>query len=140
MAQNATPQNDPRSRSWPIFTRRTCTRNTSSTASSTDTVSAACIAIRPLDVVSLFVEQRGEGDLVPERAKRHPGMKVYPTVARRADPGHGQAGGRRRRLYRRARQLSTQREGTDRIPAVPVLSEDGGRVPFERPVCSLFQR
>jgi hypothetical protein len=35
----------------------------------------------PLDVVSLFVEQRGEGDLVPERAKRHPGMKVCPTVA-----------------------------------------------------------
>jgi hypothetical protein len=34
-----------------------------------------------MDVVSLFVEQRGEGDLVPERVERHPGMKVYPTVA-----------------------------------------------------------
>lgn len=33
-----------------------------------------------LEVVSIFVEQRGEGDLVPERAERHPEMKVYPTV------------------------------------------------------------
>lgn len=42
-----------------------------------------------LDVVSLFVEQRGEGDLVPERAKRHPGMKVYPTVAQALTRGTG---------------------------------------------------
>ena len=34
-----------------------------------------------LDIVSIFVEQRGDGDLVPERAKRHPKMKVYNSVA-----------------------------------------------------------
>ena len=35
-----------------------------------------------LQIVSMFVEQRGEGDLVPERARRHPEMKIYPSVAR----------------------------------------------------------
>jgi hypothetical protein len=42
-----------------------------------------------MDVVSIFVEQRGEGDLVPERASRHPGMKVYPTVAQALTRGTG---------------------------------------------------
>lgn len=43
----------------------------------------------PLDVVSLFVEQRGEGDLVPDRTKRHPGMKAYPTIAQALTRGTG---------------------------------------------------
>jgi hypothetical protein len=34
-----------------------------------------------LDVVSIYVEQRGEGDLVPERAERHRNMKVCSSVA-----------------------------------------------------------
>lgn len=42
-----------------------------------------------LDVVSLFVEERGEGDLVPERAARHREMKVYPTVAEALTCGTG---------------------------------------------------
>jgi hypothetical protein len=43
----------------------------------------------PLDVVSLYVEQRGEGDLVPDRTKRHPGMKAYPTIAQALTRGTG---------------------------------------------------
>jgi hypothetical protein len=43
----------------------------------------------PLEVVSLFVEQRGEGDLVPERSKRHPEMKVFPTIAQALTRGTG---------------------------------------------------
>src|SRR5579863_2437088 len=43
----------------------------------------------PLEVVSLFVEQRGEGDLVPERTSRHPGMKVYSTAAQAMTRGTG---------------------------------------------------
>ena len=43
----------------------------------------------PLDVVSLFVEQRGEGDLVPDRTKRHPGMKAYPTIGQALTRGTG---------------------------------------------------
>ncbi len=43
----------------------------------------------PLEVVSIFVEQRGEGDLVPERAKRHPGMKVCSSVADALTRGTG---------------------------------------------------
>jgi len=43
----------------------------------------------PLDVVSLFVEQRGEGDLVPDRTKRHAGMKAYPTIAQALTRGTG---------------------------------------------------
>ena len=35
----------------------------------------------PVDVVSLFVDQAGEGDLSTERAARHPGLKIYPTIA-----------------------------------------------------------
>ena len=35
----------------------------------------------PMDVVSLYVEQVGENDLSSERAKRHPDMKIYPTIA-----------------------------------------------------------
>jgi hypothetical protein len=42
-----------------------------------------------LDVVSLFVEERGEGDLVPERTQRHPAMKVYPTIVQAMTRGTG---------------------------------------------------
>ncbi len=35
----------------------------------------------PMDVVALYVEQVSDGDLSRERAKRHPGMKIYPTIA-----------------------------------------------------------
>src|ERR1039458_6128623 len=34
-----------------------------------------------MDVVSLYVDQRGPGDLAQERADRHPTMKIYPTIA-----------------------------------------------------------
>jgi hypothetical protein len=34
-----------------------------------------------MDVVSLYVDQRGEGDLSQERVDRHPAMKMYPTIA-----------------------------------------------------------
>lgn len=34
-----------------------------------------------MDVVSLYVEQVGENDLSRERASRHSGMKIYPTIA-----------------------------------------------------------
>jgi hypothetical protein len=33
-----------------------------------------------MDVVSLYVDQKGEGDLFQERADRHPEMKLYPTI------------------------------------------------------------
>jgi len=42
-----------------------------------------------LEVVSIYVEQRGEGDLVPERAERHPEMKVYNSVADALTRGTG---------------------------------------------------
>ena len=34
-----------------------------------------------MDVVALYVEQVGENDLSRERARRHPEMKIYPTIA-----------------------------------------------------------
>jgi hypothetical protein len=34
-----------------------------------------------VDVVSLYLDQKPAGDLSGERAKRHPGLKVYPTIA-----------------------------------------------------------
>jgi hypothetical protein len=35
-----------------------------------------------LEIVSLYVDQKPGSDLSRERAERHPGMKVYPTIAR----------------------------------------------------------
>jgi len=35
----------------------------------------------PMDLVSLYVDQVGENDLSRERAKRHPTMKIYPSIA-----------------------------------------------------------
>ena len=34
-----------------------------------------------MDLVSLYVDQVGSNDLSRERASRHPGMKIYPTIA-----------------------------------------------------------
>lgn len=34
-----------------------------------------------MDLVSLYVDQHPNGDLTPDRAKRFPSMKVYPTIA-----------------------------------------------------------
>jgi hypothetical protein len=34
-----------------------------------------------VDVVSLYVDQKREGDLSQERASRHPSLKVFPTIA-----------------------------------------------------------
>jgi hypothetical protein len=36
---------------------------------------------RPMDLVSLYVDQIGKDDLSRERAARHPEMKMYPTIA-----------------------------------------------------------
>jgi hypothetical protein len=35
----------------------------------------------PMDLVSLYVDQVGTGDLSADRAKRFPSMKIYPTIA-----------------------------------------------------------
>jgi len=35
----------------------------------------------PMDLVSLYVDQVKENDLSPERARRFPSMKIYPTIA-----------------------------------------------------------
>jgi hypothetical protein len=42
-----------------------------------------------MDVVSLFVDQAGEGDLSPERAERHPNLKIYPTIQQALTRGTG---------------------------------------------------
>jgi hypothetical protein len=34
----------------------------------------------PMDVVSLYVDQRGPGDIFQERADRHPTMNIYPSI------------------------------------------------------------
>jgi hypothetical protein len=34
-----------------------------------------------VDVVSLYVDQKHEGDLTGERVRRHPGLTAYPTIA-----------------------------------------------------------
>jgi len=34
-----------------------------------------------MDVVSLYIDQRGPGDVFLDRTDRHPQMKIYPTIA-----------------------------------------------------------
>jgi hypothetical protein len=34
-----------------------------------------------MDVVALYVDQRGEGDVFEDRLDRHPSLKLYPTIA-----------------------------------------------------------
>src|SRR5437660_12738164 len=35
----------------------------------------------PMDLVALYVDQRGENDLSQDRAERFPAMRIYPTIA-----------------------------------------------------------
>jgi len=42
-----------------------------------------------VDVVSLYVDQKPSGDLSREREQRHPGLKVYPTIAEALTRGGG---------------------------------------------------
>jgi hypothetical protein len=42
-----------------------------------------------VDIVSLYVAQKPKGDLSGEREKRHPGLKVYPTIAEALVRGTG---------------------------------------------------
>ena len=37
--------------------------------------------VPPMDLASLYVDQRPEGDLTPDRAARFPGIRICPTVA-----------------------------------------------------------
>jgi hypothetical protein len=42
-----------------------------------------------MDLVALYVDQHPNGDLTADRAKRFPGMKVYPTIAEALTGGTG---------------------------------------------------
>ena len=42
-----------------------------------------------MDVVALYVDQKPRGDLSQERAARHPGLTVYPTIAEALTRGTG---------------------------------------------------
>jgi hypothetical protein len=42
-----------------------------------------------VEVVSLYVDQRGPGDIFQDRAYRHPTMKIYPTIAEALTLGTG---------------------------------------------------
>lgn len=43
----------------------------------------------PFDLVALYVDQVGPGDLSRERAARHPSMKIYPSIAEALTCGTG---------------------------------------------------
>jgi len=45
-----------------------------------------------VDIVSLYVDQKPQGDLSREREQRHPGLKVYPTIAEALTRGGGRLG------------------------------------------------
>ena len=45
-----------------------------------------------VEIVSLYVDQKPSNDLSEERAKRHPGLKVYPTIAAGPHPRRRSAG------------------------------------------------
>ena len=78
----------------------------------------------PMDLVSLYVDQVGANDLSRERAARHPGMKIYPTIAEALTAGGEQTGGGWRGDGGRARQLPAQRKRPDQISALRILRTD----------------
>src|SRR5262245_15453480 len=43
----------------------------------------------PMDLVSLYVDEVDKDDLSRERARGHPGMKIYPTIAEALTLGGG---------------------------------------------------
>ena len=43
----------------------------------------------PIDLVALYADQHPPGDLVPDRARRFPAMKVYPSIAEALTRGTG---------------------------------------------------
>jgi hypothetical protein len=92
-----------------------------------------------LDVVSLFVEQRGEGDLTPGRAMRHPGMKVYSTVADALTRGTGKLAVEGVVYIGEQGAYPLQRKRPDGVSAISVLPASGRRVQSERAAGSVFQ-
>ena len=74
---------------WSLRIRNISIPNTSSTACSTATGGTEPITTPEMDVVSLYVDQQGEGDLFQERADRHPGMKICPTIEEALTLGTG---------------------------------------------------
>ena len=73
-----------------------------------------------MKVVSLYVDQKPEGDLSEARAKEF-GFQVYPTIAETLRCGGNELAVDARPDHRRARQLPEQREGTDPLSALRVL-------------------
>ena len=64
-----------------------------------------------VDVVSLYVDQRGPGDIFQDRVDRHPTMKIYPTIAEALTLGHRQAGSRWSGRGGRTRRVSHEPDG-----------------------------
>ena len=82
----------------------------------------------PMDVVSLYVEQVGQNDLSRERAKRHPQMKIYPTIAEALTCGRKQAGRRRRLAHRRTRRYPRNEKGQTPLSPLRVLQASRRRL------------
>lgn len=71
-----------------------------------------------VDVVSLYVEQVGENDLSRERARRHPEMKIYPTIAEALTGGGSQLAVDGVLLIGEHGKYPVNEKGRDALPAL----------------------
>ncbi len=82
-----------------------------------------------VDVVALSVDQKPRGDLSQERASRHPGLTIYPTIAEALIRGTG-------KLAVDGVLLIGERRGHDRVGPGPLpcrANPSGQRRPRELP-------
>ena len=93
-----------------------------------------------MDVVSLYVDQRGEGDLFQERADRHPGMKICPTIEEALTLGTGKLAVDGVVVVAEHGVYPLSENGIMMRPALRVLRADHQGIPRQRPLGPLLQR
>ena len=86
-----------------------------------------------IKVVSLYVDQKPDGDLSGERAREF-GFQVYPTIAEALCCGGKELAVDAVLIVGRARRLSPQRKGPDPLSPLRVFPAVRGGVQAQRPV------
>ncbi len=93
-----------------------------------------------MDVVSLYVDQRGEGDLSQDRADRHPTMKIYPTIAEALTLGTGKLAVDGVVVVGEHGNYPLTEKGIMKHPHFEFFEAGHQGVPRQRPVGPLLQR
>ena len=85
-----------------------------------------------VDIVSLYVDQKPPGDLSREREQRHPGLKVYPTIAEALTRGSSRLAVDGVLLIGEHGRYPNNAKGQTALSALRILPADRRRVSTER--------